>query len=86
MGDGEIDGIYKLEESRSYYDTLLAHCPTVELNTTIDPIVKVTLCNEPQEDLPVIGGNDKEMLWIVDNHHHELNIDDSKEMMVDDIA
>jgi hypothetical protein len=31
---------------------------------------------------PVAGDDDKEMLQIVDDHHHELNIDDSKDMMV----
>jgi hypothetical protein len=73
----------------NYYVSLLAHGPTVEPNTTTGPIEQTTLFNETligpfisQEDIPVTGEDDTEMLQIVDDHCRGLKIDDSKEMMV----
>jgi hypothetical protein len=64
--------------------------PTVAApNTTTAPIDQTTLFNETrigpftnQQDIPVSGEDDNEMLWIVDDHRRCLKIDDSKEMMV----
>jgi hypothetical protein len=58
-------------------------------NTTTGPIEQTTLFNEKrighftnQQDIPVTVEDDTKMLWIVDDHHRCLKIDDSKEMMV----
>jgi hypothetical protein len=88
--EGERDDIYKfLEESWNEHLSLLAHGPTIEPNTTMEPNGKSTLFNETwighfssQEDLPIMDGNDTEMLRIVDDHCRGLKIDDSKEMKV----
>jgi hypothetical protein len=90
---GERDDICKLleEELGNYYVSLLARGPTE------DPMIasKVfngssTLFNETRivgnftghKDVAVGGDADQEMLWVVDDHHQELDLADSKEMMV----
>jgi hypothetical protein len=62
---------------------------TTASNTSADLIGKSILFNETwiglvtcQEDVPVAGNDDREMLWIIDNHRRGLKIDNSKEMMV----
>jgi hypothetical protein len=54
-----------------------------------DPIRKSILFNETrislvtcQEDVPIAGDDDREMLQIVDEHRRGLNIDASQEIMV----
>jgi hypothetical protein len=88
--EGETDNIYKfLEELGNYYITLLARGPTMETERVLEPYGTSTLFNETQigqfinqEDLPITGDGDTEMLRIVDNHRRGLQIDDSKEVMV----
>jgi hypothetical protein len=88
--EGETDDIFKfLEESGNYYVSLLLRGPTVETERVLEPYGTSILFNETrigqfynQEDLPITGDDDTEMLRIVDNHRRGLQIDDSKEMMV----
>jgi hypothetical protein len=61
----------------------------VKLNSTKEPNGKSTLFNKTrigqitcQVDLPVTGEDGTKMLQIVGDHQRELNVDDSKEMMV----
>jgi hypothetical protein len=81
---GETDDIYYKfpEEPGNYYVSLLARGPTE------DPMIASKVSNGLStlfngiEDIAVGGDVDQEMLQVVDNHHQELNIADSKEMMV----
>jgi hypothetical protein len=90
MEQGPIDDIFMyLEETGNYYVSLLARGPN-ETTPTTETTPKSTLFNETrigmytahQEDFPVTGQDDTQMLRTVDDHRCELNIDDSKEMMV----
>jgi hypothetical protein len=88
--DGETVDIYKsLEELGKYYVSLLARGPSMEPASATDPTCKAVIFNEScignitgQEDVLLSGADDHDMLQIVKHYNGELNISDSKEMMV----
>jgi hypothetical protein len=95
IATGKIDDIYKfLEQSGNYYVSLLAHVPTIPNeqaeNVNEKSTGTSTLFNETHignctdlEDVSVGGeAADQKMLWVVGDHRRELQIANSKEMMV----